>query len=313
MQREERELKVRDNLWASELGKAPIDVVLKLRGEKPTNPPNARSLRKFEAGNIWEWIVKLILLRAGILKEEQEWLEYQYEGLLRVTGKLDFEAGGKPDYAKGKEALEQLMLPDVFMRAGRNIIAYLEKNYPDGLESKVVEVKSVSAFIFDSLEPNKKSVKIHRMQLQHYLLAKNIERGEIVYICRDDCRMMEVPVLRGGIAEEEYKAAITNLTECYRAKELPPLEKPVVWDADMQKFSKNFNVAYSMYLTKLYGHKDQAEFDDKYGPVAERWNRVLGRVREGKPMTENNEQVLAEMAEAGFDIEDIKKQIIKTK
>src|SRR5258708_20285530 len=87
---EERELKVRDNLWASELGKAPIDVWLKMHGTKPTNPPNARSLRKFEAGNVFEWIVSLILKRAGILRESQKWSSFQYPGLLKVTGKPHF-------------------------------------------------------------------------------------------------------------------------------------------------------------------------------------------------------------------------------
>ena len=313
LEREDRPVVARNRLWASELGKAPIDVVLKMRGEVPTNPPNARSLRKFEAGNIWEWIVKLILVRAGILLEEQTWLAHQYPDLLEVSGKLDFLAGGKPDYQKGRESLKELMLPDVFIRAGENIMNFFEKNYPNGLETKVLEIKSVSSFIFDSLEPNKRATKIHRMQCYHYLKAKNIQRGEIVYICRDDCRMMAVPVILGGPDEESYKGAIETLTKWYNSKELPPLEKPVVWDEDMQKFSKNFNVAYSMYLTKLYGFKDQAEFDDKFGPVAERWNRVIGRLRDGKEMTENNQEALAEMEEAGFDIELIKKQIIKTK
>jgi hypothetical protein len=313
LERGDRPTAPRERLWASELGKSPIDVVLRMRGEQPTNPPNARSLRKFEAGNIWEWIVKLILMRAGILQEEQKWLGHQYDGLLEVSGKLDFLAGGKPDYEKSRKALEDLILPEVFMRAGEKIIAHFEKNYPDGLESKVLEIKSVSSFIFDSLEPNKRATKIHRMQCYHYLKALGLERGEIVYICRDDCRMMQVPVILNGPDEELYKGAIENLTKWYRSKELPPLEKPVVWDEDMQKFSKNFNVAYSMYLTKLYGFKDQAEFDDKFGPVAERWNRVIGRIREGKEMTDNNAQALVEMEEAGFDIEQIKKQVIKTK
>ena len=70
-EQEQRPLSFRDHLWASELGKAPVDLWLKLRAVPPTNPPNPRSLRKFEAGNVFEWIVSLILKRAGILKESQ--------------------------------------------------------------------------------------------------------------------------------------------------------------------------------------------------------------------------------------------------
>ena len=68
-QREERPPKERQNLWASELGKSQVDVYLKMKGIAPTNPFSARSLRKFEAGNIWEWIVGLVLLRAGMLRK----------------------------------------------------------------------------------------------------------------------------------------------------------------------------------------------------------------------------------------------------
>ena len=51
---EKRQVKPREKLWASELGGATIDLYLKLKGTELSNPPNARSLRKFEAGNIFE-------------------------------------------------------------------------------------------------------------------------------------------------------------------------------------------------------------------------------------------------------------------
>ena len=95
--REERIISSRDHLWASELGRQDADLYLKLMGETPTNPPNNRSLRKFEAGNIWEWIIKLILMRAGVYQETQKRVEFRKDGWLPVTGKLDYIAGGKPN------------------------------------------------------------------------------------------------------------------------------------------------------------------------------------------------------------------------
>ena len=71
----------RQKIWASEMGGAYIDRYLKMTGVQPTNPPNPRSLRKFEAGNIWEAIVGYVLLRAGILQKKQEWIQYQYPNL----------------------------------------------------------------------------------------------------------------------------------------------------------------------------------------------------------------------------------------
>ena len=309
LEREEREITKRDRIWASELGKSLVDIYLKMKGEKPTNPPNARSLRKFEAGNIWEWIVKLILLRAGILQSTQKWTGYQYPDLLEVSGKMDFVAGGKPDYEKGLSELKNLILPDIFLRAGKNILNYFKENYPDGLDEKILEIKSVSAFMFDNYESRKVASKNHRMQLFHYLKAENKEKGEIIYVCKDDCRMLEVPVINPSPVEDEYKGQIEKLTNYFKNDEQPPLEEPIVFDEDFGKFAKNWHFAYSLYLTKLYGFKDQNEFDEKYLPIVEKWNRVLGRIKEEKEMTDNNKMALEEIEKAGFDIEKIKMDI----
>jgi hypothetical protein len=304
-EREERPVRPRDHLWASELGKSPVDIFLKLKGEPLTNPPNARSMRKFEAGNIWEWIVGMVLTRAGILLQAQEWVSYQYPGLLEVTGKADFIAGGTPDFDKAKREIDSIGLPDVFKRAFKNIVAHLESNYPNGLHTKVLEVKSLSAFMYDGLERTGKASKIHRLQTYHYLKSKGIERGDVVYVCRDDCRMMEIPVYLNSEVEQEYKDEIATISHYVKMDQMPKLERPIVFDKDLKKFAKNFNVAYSGYLTKLYGFKDQAEFDDRYQPMSEKWNRVLGRVKTGKPMTAANKVYLAEMTAAGFDVDSI--------
>jgi hypothetical protein len=50
--RPDRPLVERDYLWASQLNQPTVDNFLSMKGEKPTNPPNARSRRKFLAGNI---------------------------------------------------------------------------------------------------------------------------------------------------------------------------------------------------------------------------------------------------------------------
>ena len=55
------------------------------------------SLNKQLYDNIGRKVVETVLKRAGILISTQEWVEYQYPGLPRVTGKRDQYAGGKPD------------------------------------------------------------------------------------------------------------------------------------------------------------------------------------------------------------------------
>ncbi len=273
------------------------------KGEELTNPPDARSLRKFEAGNIWEWIVKLVLMRAGVLRSTQDRVVHQYPGLLPVTGYLDHLAGGLPNYEKAREEVEKLGLPDVFTRAFEGIVQFLEKEYPNGLGDKVLEVKSVSSFMFDGMEKSGRSSKLHRMQLFHYLKGKNMPRGDIVYVCRDDCRMMQVPIINPSPVEDEYKGAIEVISGYFNRDEMPPLEKLVVFDEDLGKFARNFNVAYSGYLTKLYGFKSQGEYEDIYRPMSERFNRVLGRAKRGDKVTDKNKEARAEMEKLGFDFE----------
>jgi len=302
---EKREPRKRDNIWASELGKSPIDVFLKMRAVELTNPPNARSLRKFEAGNVFEWIVSLILKRAGILKESQKWSSFQYDGLVEVTGKADFIVGGKPDIEKWEKEMALLELPDVFMRAGEQIVKYLVDEYPNGMVEQPIEIKSVSAFMFEAMEHRGSSLKIHRIQTYHYLKSMKYRQCMIVYICRDDLRMMEYPVLLDGPVEQEYRGAIEEISKYHLKDERPPLAEKIVFDEDLGKFAKNFNVAYSGYLKMLYGFKDQKEFDDEHTPIVARWNRVIGRIKNGDKMTSKNEEAIEEMKQAGFNVEDV--------
>jgi len=300
LQREEREVKSRSHLWASELGKAPIDLYLRLNGVKETNPPNKRSFRKFEAGNIWEWIASLILIRAGILIKEQEHLSHQYEGLLEVTGRLDFLAGGKPDYKKADEELEKLLLPEIFLKAGKNIVEYFKKNYPDGLEEKVIEIKSTSAFMFEVYKKSGRASDNHMKQCFHYMKAKNMKRGAVIYICRDDCRMLEFQILNPSWIEDEYKKDIETITKFYNENVEPPKAEYILFENG--RFTKNWRVEYSGYLTMLYDFKEPADFADYCKPKTARWNRVLGRIVRNEKMTEKNLLAIEEINEWGFDL-----------
>lgn len=300
-----RPVEPRDHLWASELGKAPVDVFYHLNGTTPTNPPNARSMRKFEAGNVFEWIIKLMFKRAGIMVGEEIHCEYQYAGYLPVTGRLDVLVGGKPDFARAVAELKAFDMPEVFIRAAEAMKEHFDKEYPEGLALKPIEIKSLSAVMFEGLLARKTASKAHRMQLFHYLKALGYEKGSVLYVCRDDLRMMEVPVLNGGVFEEEYKASVAEHSGYYLSKTIPPLEEPVVYDPDTGKFAANWKVGYSMYLTMLYGLADQAEFDDKYKGLPARWNGTLKRFREGKKMTKLNIERMKEIKDAGFDIAKI--------
>lgn len=288
-----REMKPRQHMWASEIGGAYIDRFLKMKGVEPTNPPNARSLRKFEAGNMMEWVVGMILKRAGIYKNTQEHLSFQYPNLLEVTGKLDFMAGGAVDWEKAKAEVFQLELPEFFSRATTKIIEYLSTTYPQGLDNIVIEVKSCSAFMFDRYERTGAG-KHHQLQAFHYLKAKNMPEAHIVYISRDDLRMLEFGVFNPSEVEKEYKKDIQIMTEIMTTDKQPELEPVVSYEEETGKFSRNWKVAYSNYLTMLYGYENQMAYENVWAGKVSAMNRVMARCVNGAKMTAKNLEIIEE-------------------
>lgn len=298
---EEREIAPRDRLYASELGRSDIDIYLKLKGEKPSNPPNDRSYRKFEVGNFFEWIVKVILMRAGIYQSSQDRVYSEMEDLLQVSGKLDFLAGGKPDYEKARASMNDLMLPDFLAKRANNIINYFEKNYPEGLEEVILEIKSVAVIGFNKIEKTGKAVSGHDLQAFHY--AFNLQKkAKLIYICRDDMRMIEISVNPEDKALlERYRAKIEGITTYYNDDKPPAPEPHVLFDEDTLKFTKNFNVEYSPFLKTVYGIENPDAYDKMYKSLIGSWNRVVGRIARGEKMTPKNLQALEDMDKNGFN------------
>ena len=306
---EQRVLEKREHLWASELYSAPIDVWLKMRAVPYSNVPNERSLRKFEAAHLMEWIISMLLKRAGILKGTEIRCEHQYEGLLKVTGRMDHLAGGIPDFESAKAELEALQLPPAFLRGLEKIITHLHEKYPTGLAEKPIEIKSVSSFAMDSMEKKQVSMKRHRAQLFHYLKSKVYKAGILVYLCRDDMRMAEFYISDAETFEKEYKERIEVLTKNHASEVRPPKEQLLVWDEDFSKFSKNFNVEYSNYLTMLYKFPEPRDYSEIWGKKATSWNRILKRVATGAKMTALNQVILEEIKAEGYNPDELAKLI----
>lgn len=310
LNRKERPMSPRDYMWASELGGAHVDRYLRMKGTTPTNPPNARSLRKFQAGNIWEWLIAHVLKRAGILIDSQNHLKYQYDGMLEVTGKLDMLAGGSPDWDKAIAEVKMLELPELLEQASLEIINQLRTKYGNELKKIILEVKSCSSFMFDRYERTGKANPHHIMQLFHYLKAMDMPEGHIVYVCKDDCRMIELPVFNtpdgNSPAEQMYRADIAAMTISYRKDIQPEVEQEVIFAEDMGKFQKNWKVEYSGYLTMLYGYSEPEAYRMRWDGKVSTFNRTLGRIimieigkttPTGKPivLTPGNKEGLEEM------------------
>lgn len=315
-QSNEKVVESRDRIYASELGRSDIDIFYKMMGEIPTNPPNERSQRKFHAGDLYEWFVFLILKKCGVLIKKQESIKNQIEGCVPVSGRLDFIAGGKPNYDEGQKKIDELIaeleMPPLFHQVTKNFIDILKAEYPDGLDEKVLEVKSVATFGFDKVEKTNKPLAGHDLQLFHYAAGLQME-GSLCYISREDLRMYEIPILpHDQKLQKRYTEKVERVSKYYQENQLPPAEEVILFDEDTGKFSKNFNVEYSPFLTKIYGIERPDQYDEGISPIIGRWNRVLSRFKAGKTLTKDNEAALDEMRERNFDIDRIKDIIRKS-
>lgn len=302
----------RDRLWASELWKSDIDIFHILKGRTPSNLPNSRSMRKFEAGNLTEWFVKMVLMKSGIYQASQTKVVSSEQGMLPVSGKIDFMAGGVPHVNKTlEEILSNAEFPELYQRLAENIITFFKEKFPDGLDDKILEIKSVATFGFAKVEKTKRPLNGHDIQSFHY--SYNLKKDTaLVYVCREDLRMMEFKITPDNpYLKKKYLAKISRVTANHKEGIEPPKEPLVLFDIELGKFSKNILVEYSPYLTAIYGFKDPMEYDDAFKKMIGGWNRVLGRVAKGQKMTPKNEEALKQIEAHGFDLNLIKTSVVQ--
>ena len=281
-----RAVEPRQHIYASELGGSFVDRYLKMTGVAPTNPPNARSLRKFEAGNIFEYLIGIVLRRAGILLSTQDHYVEQIPGLLKVTGRCDFVMGGRPDLEKAKSEIEQMQLPDMIGRASIAIIEGLKQIFGDvELPPRLLEVKSCSDFMFNHYDRIKQPNDNHVLQLRHYQRCSGYP-GDIIYLNKDNMLMLEFAVNES--ADEAYIKDVTTMTRYLNAGEQPPKEPEVFFDETDCRFSKNWKVEYSNFLSMLYGYSTPEAYRERYDKLISSFNRTMKRCIKGDKMTKLN-------------------------
>lgn len=294
----------RDYCWASEMGQPLVDRYLKMTGVQATNPPNMRSLRKFEAGNLVEWIVRFVLGRAGLIIDTQEEVWVEYDGLLRVKGKLDFKAGGFPDFDRAKSDISHMNLPQSIVQSSMHMVERLQEQFGDKpLKEIVLEIKSCSTYVMDAMEVTEKPIHTHKFQAFHYIKGLNMDEAHLVYICKDDLRMAEFPIFNPSRTELEYVADLKAITGYFNAKEQPPVEPLIRWAHEEGKFKKNLGIEYSNYLTMLYKFETPRAYSDHVAPQIAKWNRVINRYAKEEKITDKNKEVREEVNKCGYDFD----------
>ncbi len=309
----ERPMIKRNHIWASELGSAFIDRYLKMNAVPFSNPPTFRARRKFTAGHIWEWIIGLILTSSGILKSRQLSGSVELPGMLRVSGKLDFVAGGYVDWDRARLNIQNIQhifatsndeVPVIISHAIKSVFETFKKNFEHTpLQEYILESKSIGSWMQKKIEGTNTPMDHHVLQISHYLFCnKEIESGKIIYISKDDATTYEFDISRTKEIKKLYATDVKQMTEYYNQgfdsrkplRFAPPKEPEVYFSEGLWQFRKNFYVEYSNYLTMLYGYKDFEEFKWKWQYKLTGWNRVFKRCVRGDNMTTGNKEIIAE-------------------
>ncbi len=312
--RTDREPSERDYLWASQLLKPPVDLWLQMRGTPTTNQPNERSRKKFQAGNVFEHLVSMVMMRGGVMMEKQDevWTDFE----IKVKGKGDFILSGQFDFAKAEQDIKAMMLPSSLEEMFLKICSKMQQAY-EGVEFEptVFEIKTVAERTMSKIEKMGKPLESHILQTCHYKIGRGLNDGAVAVLCRDDLRLFEYHVTPED--EKKYREKVKSLADVVSQPTQPPNAPIIVFDEVLCKFSKNLDVEYSSYLTMLYGYERPDVYAEEMKPIVSRWNRILPRIRlhlcgkrskptkkdpEGKSLlTEKNLAVIEEIKQFGFD------------
>lgn len=306
--RPDREMKVRDYCWASELAKPLVDRYLAMKATKPTNPPNMRSRRKFLMGNIIEEIQGIIISTLGLKVDKQQ--EVWTHGIIPVKGKIDFLVEGTPDYEKARHDINKLGFSEEFIGYLLSVIdKFEEKIGQKELAPMVRECKSCSQYVLSMLQEGG-SIIGHKLQLFHYLKGLNLPLGYVDYISKDDALMEDCRVEYPDKAlEKRYNDDLEDLHAHLVNNEMPPPAPLIIFEG---KFKQNFSVEYSNYLTMVYGFKTPEEYRNSIKAKISGRNRLLARIKmieageltpTGKAivLTPKNQIAIEEMAKEGLD------------
>jgi len=273
--RNERELKKRDHIWASELGKNHLERWLKMNAIAPDFDYEERVLRKFEAGNFFERIVGFVLMSAGLLIYDNKWYQVPAdENHLAVSVKPDFVAGGDIDWKKAEKRINEEELFKLMPNLGRiakKLVQHFATKYDKGLKKLVFEIKSVNSQVFWAKKDYLgQAYPHHKLQCFAEMKATGLPEGRILYISKDDLTTAEFPVfIDDKDLNELYETDVRKMTHWIKNEKKPPRTPSVVFDdrkklkfqANNKKYTiqgcytDNWEVEWSNYICQLTGIK----------------------------------------------------------
>lgn len=294
MRQDSWEFKPRNYIRSSELGGAFLDRYYKLKGIQSTNPYDERTLRKFEAGNLFEWLVGNVLKRAGLLVKTQDTIKVGYPNCLTVWGHYDYKVSPPESWEKARESVKEVEYPVKLEQIALKLIDYLQEKYAliyasngelkSGMKTILYEIKSVNSMVFWSrIDQLYNAYPHHRLQLYSYLKGTGIEEGRLLYISKDDMTVVETGVfLSDEKTEQLLREDIEYMTRCYKENLEPPREEDLVFDKAKNKWRLNWHIQFSSYLTKITGLSREEWEKQAVSEMGKRNRRIKKEIKEAK-------------------------------
>ena len=311
---DDRPVKKRDYIYASELGQGYYDRYHSMMGREYTNPPNKIAYRKFKLGNMIEDFFKLVLYKSGLLIGEEERV-INDTTLLHVSGRLDVRFGGKFNF--NDLDLSEFKFLSFFNLLQTAIKDYAEKFPKLEIDECLIEIKSCADHTFNRIIEAGEAQEHHRLQGFHYAHTKQLPL-QIVYFDKNNGRIVTYWVdPNDAYLLRLYNDDIEKMHYYISEGVVPQKEMPILFDG--KKLSLNWKVQYSKYLSD-YGFEQKEDFKGHYEKDINAYNRVLKRFWDGAKMTDDNKKKLRAMVNEGVDLpKEImavlkpEKKVVKTK
>lgn len=277
----------RNYLRASEIGKSYLDVYLALKGVEPTNPFDERTLRKFEAGRLFEWLVGNVFRKAGLnVKTNESIAPIKLENCLPIYGHYDYLVSGCANWDESIKKIEAEKFPGFIEQVCLRLIEWLRNKYPilydennrmiEGLPPTLYEVKSANSMLFWS----KKDYLIdaydgHKMQGITYIKGLGMDSIRFLYISKDDLTLAEFEVTLTRELEAQWLKWVEDISHYVLNGIQPESEPDIVYDEEKKRWDTNWKVERSLYLTYVTGLSVE-EWKKKWTDECSARNRVLG-------------------------------------
>ncbi|MEK6883779.1 MAG: hypothetical protein AABY22_29390, partial [Nanoarchaeota archaeon] len=216
----------KERWYATDLGGCLGGAYFRRKGETPSNPPDARSLRIMRMGKKIEEMV---------VEDFQNYFKDKPEILLLDT--------------------QGYLLDEELSASARYDLLIVHRNLPP----LVYEIKSVNSKAFWWMAKEGFKIKPeHELQIQWYL-KKLIEKypdieGRVLYVSRDDLVIQELNTSYNPEIAKQSEEKFRLLNECWRNQTLPPVEPAVVFNDANRKWQVNYKARYCSHHSLCLGN-----------------------------------------------------------